>query len=310
MIFDEDITFVIQGPLGKYINKSVFSIRKYYPKSSIIISTWENENFDNVANCNDIEFVVSKDPGAVSDHVNGSKKDNVNRQIISTSAGLKLVKTKYTVKTRPDIVFKNSALIKYYNKHSQKQIKLFSESILVPNYNVKNPDLISIIFHPSDLLILGPTIDIKNYFNIPLRQKKDSQLMKSNFKPPRDYQNVYSNLLTLHTAESYIFTEYLKKIGFTENILTCFSNSREKKQVWLDLLANNFIVVDPFRLGVRFVKYPLRELKSYYSLTYFEWQRLTNSSVQRTFKIDLERILYLLVKQVYNLFGKSIFHNY
>ena len=46
--------------------------------------------------------------------------------------------------------------------------------------------------------------------------------MKSNFKPPRDYQNVYSNLLTLHTAESYIFTEYLTIP--LNNLLTFLNN--------------------------------------------------------------------------------------
>lgn len=56
-----DISIVIQGAVDK-INtpKCVKSLRKYFPGSQIIVSTWEGTNI-NALDADD--FILSKDPG-------------------------------------------------------------------------------------------------------------------------------------------------------------------------------------------------------------------------------------------------------
>lgn len=125
----EDITFVIQGPVSTTQDKkqyasndgsdakreipkgltarAIANIRQHFPGSSIIISTWEGQPAEDL----DSELTIySKDPGPNIVHY--TRKDeavfeNMNRQIVSTSNGLKKVNTKYAVKFRSDnLLFK------------------------------------------------------------------------------------------------------------------------------------------------------------------------------------------------------------
>lgn len=313
MVKDADVTFVVQGPIVELTAKVLESISRLFPSSQIILSTWRGQDVSSFSDIPHLNVVKSRDPGAVSDHEAGSKLDNVNRQIVSSKAGLEEVTTGYVVKTRTDIVFTKPNILKLFSKFSGKAT-WFKEKVLSVNYNFKNPDLIGLVFHPSDLVLMGQTIDIYQLFNVPLRSSSDSQRLSWDDHPPLFFRRIYPSLLTLHTAEAYLLVEFLKKIKpewQTKKLETCFTDNAEIKKCWKQAIVENYIVVDPFRLGVRFSKYPFREFKSFYSLTHIEWQNLSRiMNGDRTIRFDGERLLYRFVGMVYRVLGKKTLNDY
>ena len=85
-------------------------IRKYLPKSKIILSTWDGSNVNGL----DYDIVIfNKDPGGSLCSANDDKiLNNVNREIVSTLAGLKVCKTKYVFKIRSDLIIKSNKILK------------------------------------------------------------------------------------------------------------------------------------------------------------------------------------------------------
>ena len=96
---ERELTFVVQGPIDlKHTPRCIESIKRHFKKSRIILTTWDSEK-DKVNNLPEIDFIFNEDPGAACDDLNGIKRDNINRQIVSSSAGLKITKSKYVIKT-------------------------------------------------------------------------------------------------------------------------------------------------------------------------------------------------------------------
>ena len=98
MIKDCEITFVIQGQVVDATKKTIASIRKLFPESKVILSTWKGENIDEIFTDKVIENI---DVGPTVIEFNKNLKPrtvNINRQIVSTINGLKSVDTKFAVK--------------------------------------------------------------------------------------------------------------------------------------------------------------------------------------------------------------------
>jgi hypothetical protein len=120
-IENKDITFVIQGKIDydgevNITKKLVDSIVKFFPRTKIIVSTW---SFHSAINqCVD-QFIVNDDPGIID--TNNKYLVNYNRMVVSTSNGLRNVKTKYAVKVRSDFWFESkSDFIKIYEDKENK----------------------------------------------------------------------------------------------------------------------------------------------------------------------------------------------
>jgi hypothetical protein len=109
----ENLTFCIQGAVvvdrnGHNLTENLIrSVKLYYPKSPIIFSTWENEVVDNLEG---VSLVKSKDPGSSFRFADSPEKNNINRQIVSSLAGLKAARTEYVVKIRSDLLIENRRL--------------------------------------------------------------------------------------------------------------------------------------------------------------------------------------------------------
>jgi hypothetical protein len=157
-----DISFVIQGPIVDETNKNLKVIRNNFPKSSIILSTWETEIYTNIDSANYNEIVLNKDPG-----FKPFPLGNLNRQIISTINGIARVKTKYVVKLRTDSIIHNSTFLNHYFNNVSKY-NVFDNSILILSIYAKDPAKWQVLFHISDIFFFGLTNDVNNLFKIPL----------------------------------------------------------------------------------------------------------------------------------------------
>ncbi len=268
MIENHEITFVIQGPVSSYEGRNqnnsvtrqlIESIRKFYPESFIILSTWNNQNdLDQYEKIVDI-IIKSEDPGPI-----GTKQSwfsNINRQIVSTRNGLEKSTTKYSAKIRSDFFFNQYFDFKQY--FSQKNVfndslDLFKDRILMCTYKGHYP---LFPYYISDWFHLGLTNDLFDLWDIPLATDTDAEYYSDSegysfFKIPFSFTTEKVNS-RLH-SEQYIFTTFLKKkggdfnLGYKDFGLKDFIKSYK-------LIRGNFQFVSRYNLGLRSYKYEVKQ---------------------------------------------------
>ena len=209
----------------------VDSIKKYYPNAEVVLSTWENEN---VLGINYDRVILSKDPGCFS--TSDGLVVNLNRQIVSTIEGLKVAKNNIVVKMRTDTVITSGNLNGFIEKINLKA-KHFKNYILVSELFTRDPLKIDILFHPSDLFLVGKKSDLINLFSIKLSSKNDLLDDNGKFK-------VF--------PEQYIWLQYLLqycKVNYFNRLKRTFRNLLESEKI----LHSNFIILSSDSLGVSFI---------------------------------------------------------
>ena len=182
MITDTDLTFVIQGNLRKEIHNCIKRVRKFFPKSQIIFSTWAGTDISGI-DCD--EAVFSIDPGDNGDVFfpnnpkKWSHKNNLNRQIISSFNGMKIVKTPYAIKFRPDFILHSNVIKRKYQIYCNmklerdKHYSMFKHRIMM--FSPVNPETTSLAYHLCDYFQLGHTEDLIEFWNIPLQSREEAQ---------------------------------------------------------------------------------------------------------------------------------------
>ena len=198
-----DITFVVQGPIIPDVTLScLLSIRRNFPASSIILTTWKGHDASSLIFD---ELVYSEDPGFFyySDRA-GERQNNVNRQIVSTLAGLQRVQTEYVFKIRTDFNITGDDFLQFWNKFplSDPAYKIFGNKILACSYFSRNPSSrMRFPFHPSDLAFFGRTADLIRLFDVPLMTEAEAYWDKKNARFNR------------YVPEQHIFINCLRKNG-------------------------------------------------------------------------------------------------
>lgn len=264
-----EITIIIQGGYFEGITEKVIaSARKYFPAATLIFSTTdqiaENKNFAVD------ELIISPEPEVFSyPDLIGEKDNNVNRQIVSTFAGLQKAKTKYALKLRSDFRLTGADFLQYFEKFpaSEKNYQVFSHKILACCYFSRNPlSELSFPFHPSDLAFFGLTEDLLKLFDVELMNKKEA------------YYNKNAKHWNQYFPEQYIFINCLKKQGFAADC-EFYDDANEKAILQTErYFASNFIFLDfeqfnlkPAKDTFSLKKYP-RNFASCY--THNEWLAL------------------------------------
>lgn len=245
-INNEDITFVVQGPKSDITKNCIESIKKYYPGSRIIFSTWAGTDISDI-DCD--EAIFSVDPGDCGNSFCPKDLDkyyhlnNLNRQILTSKVGLSHAKTKYSVKVRSDFKFTSNNLKIVYqflqnlNLNRNPQWNMFKERILT--FPVANVDRLEMSFHFGDLLQIGLTEDLLDLWNIQFITKEEAQYCVINKidypKRQRAYRYACEQEIWLRNLEKhnikytkpniyYSFNDILKeetKQSFINNLYWC-----------------------------------------------------------------------------------------
>lgn len=196
----EDISFIIQGAINKKtILNSINNIHTFFPGSTIIISTWKGEDIKNIP-CE--KFIFNDDPGFYFYSKKTNEKiNNVNRQIVSTIAGLREAQTIYSFKLRSDFIINGDNFINFFNKFTEYDAlyHIFKNKVLACCYFTRDPQRSFYLFHPSDISFFGYTNDLINYFDIPLMGELDAYFDSNN------------NFFNRYVPEQYIFVNFLRK---------------------------------------------------------------------------------------------------
>ena len=294
MISDELISFVVQGPIikkGENTTKEVLkSIKLHFPKSEIVLSTWENEDINDLLYD---KLVLSQLPNSIV--LFTGHQCNVNRQIVSAVRGIEISTKKYVVKTRTDTLFENNNLLEKYkdNRTSSafKQYVLTIDLFTRDSYKASQESFYDgFLYHPSDIFLIGLKIDILRLFSCKLAKVEGMFNRRG---------------ITSLVPEQYIWISFLnrkKKVNtFRKSIVAynpkpCYKSER--------LLFENFKIFSCKSIGIKLPKRLINGWLSDCIITEEFQQKIDNKNELQKKLLYAKRAIYACY--IYNLLYRKI----
>lgn len=278
-INSSEISVIIQGPIvhrsynygrQSITQAAVNSVRLLLPDAEIILSTWAGEL--QPSPLVDI-FLENLDPGAQKANLD-SLANNVNRQIVSTTAGLKRATRKYCLKVRTDIVLKSTDFLDVYSSDTPPRTEhsLFERRVVSNNLTSRNPTRYyqsmpffnwKLLFHISDHVHFGLKDDMLLLWDLPLQTKAESEYFVERVHPERFRLNETARL----APEQYIAINCLKK-AFDIDLVDYTDWDAEKELKSKALLRSNFIFVEDQKFSIEFPKYHSRHESRFEAIRY------------------------------------------
>ncbi len=285
-ISSREISVIVQGPIDwsispRYSRPTTVvltrALRRLFPDSQIIVSTWEGQAVDGLSFDS---ALFNEDPGPQGVWPSFTP-NNVNRQIVSTSAALKRVKTKYALKIRTDIVLLNDSFVREYEvlPDISGDRRIFDRPILSNNLTSRDTRAIlrrladnPILFHPSDHVHFGLTGDLMKLWDIPLQKAEDAFHFMDRTQPNRWRAHELSRL----APEQFVLTQALGKK--MPRALRHFADMDDDLLEASDYYLNSHFHFVKDEQFIYFAKYHTDHHRS------FEWMRLNHSNIQTSQK--------------------------
>jgi hypothetical protein len=309
---------VVQGPVyGKqtepykkrFTQRCLESVRKYLPNAKIILSTWQGEDVSG------LDFDVLVQSISIDDGVKFSKTAifSLNKQLISTQAGLNACDREYVLKIRSDLILKSANFLKYFDKYNARV-----DDYRILKSRVLNCSLLSRVrlgdkksfsthcpFHPSDWIWFGLTEDIKNIFYIPLDKPSNATYFKRN-DVERLSSDVCSDASHRFPPEQYFWLEFLKKNGYRFDLPHRIDDKRVFTNDSMMTVVNNLVILDQYQWSFEMPKYNFRQHKISFGewsglITFYKWKKYYNKFfLKRKFSLTLPT-MDVLKRLVHNL---------
>lgn len=265
-----EISIVVQGAVSKGITASCLSsLRECFPGAEIILSTWKGSD---IAGLSYDKVVLSTDPGTfVADKVTGSL-NNVNRQLLSTQAGLKVATRPYILKTRTDILVQSADFLNFHGKYDDAPSPYFRSRLLICNYFTRCPRVISTCYHPSDWIVFGHTEDVCKYYEKTSFMTEDEGNW---FQTRTKASTFFTNFVCRYTPEQQLFLGFLRQ--YEDVDFDCYyERSRSLIKQTERLFAQCFIVLDyGSQMNIKFVKYnPNRYMEKFTLISHWQWKAI------------------------------------
>ena len=266
----DSISIVVQGRLDPNIAAlCIRKLRQCFPGAEIIISTWEGSDTSGL----DVDVVLfSPDPGAVLADEKEKTMNNVNRQLISTWAGLNVATRPYLLKTRTDILFENADFLSFFGKYDGIPSSFLEHRLLICNYYTRNPRAMPLCFHPSDWIVFGTAADVRKYYEaIPLMGEDEGAWFRTHKKDAV----VFTNYVCRYTPEQHIFLHFLQSLQSV--CCDCYYHRTPDLVSQTErAFAECFVVLDfQKELAISFPKYnPNRYFEKHTLLSHRDWKVL------------------------------------
>lgn len=258
MLKDNEISVVVCGAVNPTNTKKCLkSIRKFLPKSEIILSTWEGTDVSFLEGLYDT-LVLNKDPLATIFDDYRNKPNNLNRIIISSQNGIEKVSRKYILKLRSDLILRNSNCLKLVdnfdnrNKTSLFENRIFSYMLFSKKYDTVKNTKLKLLFHISDWCYLGLSKDIKELFNIPtVEEPQFSRYFETNPKP---FNDIHEFRKWKMSPEQYITSKNAQKV-FPQLTFNNYLDLTENNiKISEDFIINNFRIFTAEEWGIKILK--------------------------------------------------------
>jgi len=247
------ISVVIQGPLyrGCWVERGVdaciASVRRHLTDAEIIVSTWTQENVDNL----DVDqLIISTDPGSFEDC--SGNMININRQLVSTLAGIKAATRPYVMKFRADLNLTSSifaSIGSFQNGSAFVQQRLFKEPITLTTLFIRDPAWFPMLYHISDLAQFGRREDMLEFWNQPVFSEDALFFSQPRKKSFGRYQG-FSRMKMY--PEQALMIGMLRKRGFPIQLDHPCQIRAKDLDLWEGILSSNFHVLDYKNSGIDF----------------------------------------------------------
>jgi len=252
-----ELSIVVQGPIKETTDERghatilvLQAARKHYPAAEIVYSGWEGHPLPASAGELVDRVVLSTDPGPVQtfDTADGPVVENINRQIVSTTAGLNAATGRFAVKLRSDTLIVENRFDQWTRSQDRKpgQATQFVSPVIAASqytrlFFLEYGGLRKCIGHLSDLFFFGRREDLLRFWAGPLVSPEPIRL---------------SRRQDAATPEQVLTIRFLSLRGALPpgtRITGKFTNqvSGLAWKGWLTFLAGNFVVMTDAELGVR-----------------------------------------------------------
>jgi hypothetical protein len=253
-----DITLVFQGVFKPWVTRdhenfarNIALTRKVLPGARIILSTWEGVELPPGLKVDAV--VESRDPGGLAPlKLDDSKANNVNRQLVTTRAGLDAVDTPYAAKLRTDCFLEHAGFIDYYLE--QRTLDGGRERMLASSFFTLDPALFERMpYHISDWFHFGPTRTLQDYWSAAPMSIEDAQYHETHPHAPNS-SVLERRFRARYAVEQHICMGFAASLGYTcPRFLNDLSDA-VMEDYWR-FLGHEMMLLDPWQIGLRFDKY-------------------------------------------------------
>jgi len=234
--FTASLGVVVQGPVltggPRTTAATLASVRRHLPGAVLVLSTWEGQPTAGL----DVDVVVrSRDPGGLLPRRPGGKPNNVNRQLVSTRAGLAELRTTHALKLRSDSLLLNGDVVRapasFEDRGVAHPTRVFGERVVITTHYTRYPARVDreMTYHPSDVAQFGTLRDLRELWAAPLFDDAVEALLGDR----------------MVVAEQWYWLTCLTRAGIGAAL-----DRRDAVRHSRSALAANFIVLSPERFGL------------------------------------------------------------
>ena len=295
----------MDGPNGTAC--MVEETRKVLPNSRYILSTWLGTDVQNVGVD---KVILCEDPGAlpgIKHKADTSEVNNINRQVHSTQCGLQDARNDYAIKIRTDCALAGTHFLDSFERFCRDG----SARIVVSSMFTIDPSMFEQMpYHVSDWFQFGRATELKSYWSAPLMSSIDATYYE--LHPYARHSTFMDRRFRCRLAvEQFIATNYANRLGFE---VPLYHNDlrQEVLKGHRRFLAERFIVMDPWELGLRFPKYEWAYRSSFQKLNCLlsiDWRQLyveSQGSLSEGFVFDAAISRRRAQKRLARLIGRCV----
>lgn len=261
-VSEKDITFVCTGKIlntGKFTTyKSLKAIRRYFPQSKIILSTWAGEDMSQIDGLYDEIIINKKMLPQYSAHLEScpwKAPNTYDLQQYSVYKGLQACKTKYAVRMRTDFILQNRNFLDNYNRYNrvfdayEADCKIFDQRVLIHETLTINPHAQNLGFvqHPADIFHFGLKEDLLKLWN----SKPMPQAVYNYFNEGHHEQNPCC-FASQYIIEQYLWVSLLERSN-KKSCVPCYYLESSSRLIELTdrFFVSNFLIFDETKLGIK-----------------------------------------------------------
>lgn len=247
-------SLVLQGPVHARSERLAEHCRRHFPKSQIIISTWEpsTSRGQDLLDSGTIDrLIINDDPGALPPTVKSptARENNLNRMIVSSRAGIEACDEDIVLRVRSDAWVDPLAALQTWQGYGG----LADGRLLFASRYSRHPFGVNgYLFHLSDWITLGRRADCLAYWSAPLMRAEEAT--RFDHSPcPVNRPNA-RRWRALMSQEQWLCAHWARSLGYP-TISHLADRRPEMIESCLRFLAEKAIVADASTLGLYLPKH-------------------------------------------------------